>query len=258
MNIVKELFEYREMIFRMVQRDLRGKYKGSVLGYFWTLLSPLLQLLVYTIVFSIIMRAGYDRYYFFLFVALVPWIFFSGSITSGATLVINQKDLVNKIYFPREILPISHVVAQMVNMMLSLLIVFGVQITIGQVMSIKCFLWLPVIILLEFLMTLGFTFFFSAITVYFRDIQFLISVVMLAWQFLSPIMYGLDMVPDRFVKFFYINPMTCILLSYRDILYYRVIPSPIQILLATGYAIVILIIGICVFEKLKKHFSEEL
>lgn len=104
MQHIKELYEYREMIISLVRKDLRGRYKGSVLGFLWTFINPLLQLIVYTIVFSIIMNANYEQYYLFLFVALVPWMFFSSSVTDGAGSILKEKEMVKKIYFPREVL----------------------------------------------------------------------------------------------------------------------------------------------------------
>ena len=106
---LKELYAYRQMIFSLVKKDLRGRYKGSVLGFMWTFINPLLQMGVYTLVFSIILRNDIDKYYLFLFVALVPWIFFSASLTGGADSVLASKDMLKKIYFPREVLPISYV-----------------------------------------------------------------------------------------------------------------------------------------------------
>ena len=102
-NRIKELYSYREMIFSLVKRDLKGRYKGSALGFLWTFLNPLLQLAVYTMVFSVIMRAGIEDYYIFLFVALVPWIFFSTSLAGGSSCIWAQQEMVKKIYFPREV-----------------------------------------------------------------------------------------------------------------------------------------------------------
>ena len=103
---IKEIYAYREMIVSLVKRDLKGRYKGSALGFLWTFLNPLFQLIVYTMVFSTIMRAGIKDYYLFLFVALIPWIFFSTSLAGGASCIMAQQDMVKKIYFPREVLPI--------------------------------------------------------------------------------------------------------------------------------------------------------
>lgn len=131
MKVLRELYSYREMIFSLVRKDLRGRYKGSILGFLWTFINPLLQLMVYTIVFSVILRAGIDKFYLFLFVALVPWIFFSSAITGGATSILSQQDMVKKIYFPRQVLPISYVTSSFVNMLLCFLVIFGVLIITG-------------------------------------------------------------------------------------------------------------------------------
>ena len=125
MNLLRELYAYREMINSLVKKDLRGRYKGSILGFLWTFINPLMQLAVYTIVFSVIMRAGIDKFYIFLFVALVPWIFFSSAITGGSMSILNQNDMVKKIYFPRQILPIAYVTSSFVNMMFCFVIIFG-------------------------------------------------------------------------------------------------------------------------------------
>lgn len=128
MKTIKEIWDYRQMIISLVKRDLRGRYKGSALGFLWTFLNPLLQLVVYTFVFSTIMRAGIEDYYLFLFVTLVPWTYFASSVSGGASCIIGQKDMVNKIYFPREVLPIAHVFSQLVNMLLTYLVVIIVLI----------------------------------------------------------------------------------------------------------------------------------
>lgn len=125
MKQLRELYEYREMIFSLVKKDLRGRYKGSVLGFLWTFINPLLQLVVFTLVFSVIMKAGYEQYYMFLFVALVPWMFFASSVQDGSTSILREKDMVKKIYFPREVLPIATVTAGLVNMLLTFIVIFA-------------------------------------------------------------------------------------------------------------------------------------
>lgn len=126
MKLIRELWNYREMIVSLVQRDLKSRYKGSVLGFLWMLLNPLLQLCVYTIVFSTILRTGIEKFYLFLFVALVPWIFFSTCLSGGTTVILGQQDMVKKIYFPREVLPIAYTTSQFVNMLLSFIVIFVV------------------------------------------------------------------------------------------------------------------------------------
>ena len=116
MKTLKEIYAYRQMIFSLVKKDLRGRYKGSVLGVLWTFINPLMQLVIYTIVFTFILPSNIENYYIHLFVALVPWIFFSSALTGGSIAITGQKDLVKKIYFPREVLPISYVTSSFVNM----------------------------------------------------------------------------------------------------------------------------------------------
>lgn len=132
MKTLREIYSYREMLISLVRQDLRGRYKGSVLGFFWTFLNPLLQLVVYTFVFSAIMKTDIEDYYLFLFVAFVPWLFFSTSVSGGARAVLNRQDLVKKIYFPRQILPISFVTSSFINMILSFVVVFGALIVSGR------------------------------------------------------------------------------------------------------------------------------
>lgn len=166
MERIKEIYNYRQMIFRLVRKDLRGRYKGSVLGFFWTFLNPLLQLLVYTMVFSVIMRSGIDKYYLFLFVALVPWIYFSSSLTGGATSILGSGDMVKKIYFPREVMPIAYMTSSFVNMLLSFLVVFAVLIVTGYGVNPVAMLYLPIIMIVEYILGLGIALLTSALTVY--------------------------------------------------------------------------------------------
>lgn len=258
MNKLKEIYAYREMIISLVRKDLRGRYKGSVLGFLWTFINPLLQLMVYTMVFSVILRAGIDKYYLFLFVALIPWIFFSASVTVGSSCIIAQKDLVKKIYFPREVLPISHVTTCFVNMLLSFIVIFFVVAISGVGINFRAVCYLPIIMIVEYILALGMTMIFCALTVYLRDLEYILGIIMMAWQFLTPIMYSIEIVPENIMPIFMANPMTPIIIAYRDILYYKQIPDIGTLLHAFILGIGILIIGYILFDKLQKHFAEEL
>lgn len=258
MKLLKEIYRYREMIISLVQRDLRGRYKGSVLGFFWTFLNPLLQLGVYTLVFSVIMRNGISDYYMFLFVALVPWMFFSTSLTGGSACVLNQKNLVQKIYFPRQVLPIAFVTAQFINMILSFLIIFVALIAFGKGFNFIALYYLPFIMLIEYLLALGITLLMSSVTVYLRDMEYVLGIVAMAWQFLSPVIYSIEQVPEELRRVFLANPMTSILTAYRDVLYYKQIPAIETLVNAFLLSILLLIIGWYSFGKLSRRFAEEL
>lgn len=219
MKRITEIYTYREMIFSLVKRDLKGRYKGSMLGFFWTFLNPLLQLAVYTMVFSTIMRSGVKDYYLFLFVTLIPWIFFSTSLSGGASCILAQQNMVKKIYFPREVLPISYVTSQFVNMLLSFIVIFAVLLLSGYALRIEAILCLPLVMTVEYVLALGFTMIMSAVTVYVRDMEYILGIFTMAWQFLTPVMYAIDQVPQEVRWIFRINPMTYVITAYRDILY---------------------------------------
>ena len=225
MRLAKELWEYREMVISLVKRDLKSRYKGSVLGFLWMFLNPLLQLAVYTVVFSTIMRMGIDKFYLFLFVALVPWLFFSTCLSMGTTVIFSQQDMVKKIYFPREVLPLAFTISQFVNMLLSFLVIFAVILCSGIQLSLPALLFLPLVMLIEFVLALGVTYLVSALNVYFRDLEHILGILSMAWMYLTPILYPIEMVPEQFTQLFYLNPMTSITIAYRDILYFGRMPD---------------------------------
>jgi ABC-2 type transport system permease protein len=258
MKFFRELWDYREMIFSLTRRDIKSRYKGSVLGFFWMFLNPLLQLCVYTIVFSTIMRAGIEKFYLFMFVALVPWLFFGECLTSGSRVIFSQQDMVKKIYFPRDVLPISFTLSQFVNMLLSFIVIFVVVFFSGISIDPVALLYLPLIMIIEFVLGLGVVYITSALAVYFRDLQYIMGIVSMAWMYLTPVIYSVDMVPEKYIRLFYLNPMTSIVVAYRDILYYGRSPQLSTLANAVVMGVGILLIGRFVFSKLQRHFVEEL
>lgn len=256
MKHLKELYDYREMIFSLVKKDLRGRYKGSVLGFLWTFINPLLQLMVFTLVFSVIMKAGYDQYYLFLFVALVPWMFFSSSVQDGSTAIIREKDMVKKIYFPREVMPIATVTSGFVNMLLTFIVIFIVLIISGKGINPVAVLCLPFVMVVEYVLCLGIAMIVAALTVYFRDLQYILGIFTMALQYMTPVMYGSEMVPDWAMPIFQANPMTPIIEMYRQILYYKTVPEMLSLLYVLVLGIVFIVLGFFCFNKLQKGFAE--
>ena len=258
MNSIKELYAYRQMIFSLVKKDLRGRYKGSVLGFLWTFINPLLQLVVYTIVFSYILKTNIERYYLYLFVALIPWIFFSSSITVGASSVVAQKDLVKKIYFPRMVIPISYVTSCFVNMLLCFIVIFAVILFSGAGLNPVAMLALPIVMAVEYVMALGMAMLTSAITVYFRDLEHILGIVSMMWMYTTPIMYDKSIVPEKLLPLFNLNPMTHVIECYRTVLYRKALPDLSTLLYAAGFGFGLLVVGCLVFNKLQRRFAEEL
>lgn len=260
--MLKEIWDYRQMIISLVKKDLRGRYKGSVLGFLWTFVNPLFQILIYSFVFAYILPTGMEKYYLFLCVALIPWIFFQSAITGGSTSVLSQKDLVKKIYFPREVLPISYVTSCFVNMLLCFIVVFAVVIVSRTHVSILGLCCLPVIMIVEYVLALGIAMITSALTVYFRDLEHILGIVSMAWMYLTPVVYPserYEKLPSelRFIME-HINPMSPIIGAYRTILYSGSVPDMTNILEALLLGAIFLVIGFVIFGKCKKHFAEEL
>ena len=208
------------------------------------------------------MNANYEQYYLFLFVALVPWMFFSSSVTDGAGSILKEKEMVKKIYFPREVLPISTVTSAFVNMILTFIVVFGVVIIAGRTINPLALLCLPVVMIVEYILCLGIALIVSSITVYLRDLQYILGIFVMALQYMTPVMYGVDMVERSgagqwLILIFNLNPMTPIIKIYRQIIYYGEVPELGSLLLAVIIGIAFIIIGELLFKKLQKGFAEE-
>jgi len=254
---IKDIYQYREMLKNMVRKDLRTRYKGSVLGFLWTFVNPLLQLVVYTVIFSNIMRMNIDKFYMFLFVALLPWIFFSTSLQVSTTSIIANKELVKKIYFPRIILPLSVVSANLMNFIFAFAILIPALIISGIGIS-KAIVWLPLVLLVEFELALGFSVLFAGLNVYFRDLEHLLGIVLMAWFYFTPVVYPVEMIPENLAPVFKVNPMLHIISAYRDVLYHGKAPDlyALGIVFAAGF--ILLAISTVIFNRLQRNFAEEI
>lgn len=257
MRLIKELYDYREMIYMMVRRDLRSRYKGSILGFFWTFLNPLLQIMVYGVVFSTVMRVDIENFYIYLFVGFVPWFMLSSAVNQGATCIQSQSNLVEKIYFPRMVLPLSTVLTCFVNMLLSELVVFAVLLLSGFGLS-GYIIALPPIMLIQLLFVFGIVLVVSACTVYVRDLAHILEIVTMAWFYATPICYTPEMLPEEFRFLLYANPMSGIVDCYRQALYYKEWPDLSMAMLALSIGVVTVFAGGVIFQHLQKGFAEEL
>lgn len=258
MRKLRELYQYREMIVSLVRKDLKGRYKGSALGFLWTFLNPLLQLLVYTVVFSVILKSGIPNYYLHLFVALVPWIYFASALTTGAKLVLDQKNMIKKIWFPREVLPLAYSISGFCNMLFSFVIIFAVIGVMRLGVNFAALPWLIPVMLIQFVLVLGINLITSAVTVYVRDLEHIMGVISMAWMYLSPVVYGISYVPESWHRWYLLNPIAPLLLAYRDILYYQTAPALHQLFPAAVISFAVLAVGFLTFSRLQRRFAEEL
>ena len=252
----KNLYQYRELLKTNVQKEIRGKYKGSFLGVLWSFFNPLLMVLVYAIVFPYIMRTNIDNYLVYLITGVIPWNFFTTCITTGCNCVWMNGGIIKKVYFPREILPISVVAAGFINFLISCVIILLFVLFSGIGFSIQL-LWLPLIAIIQAILSLGLLFILSAINVYVRDIEYIVGFFLNLLFYATPILYTVDMFPPKFQWILYLNPMTHLVDAYRDIFYYKTMPEISSLVFISIFSLLVLGIGYFIFRKLEKGFAEE-
>lgn len=260
MKLFKDLYAYRELLKSNVKKEIRGKYKGSFLGVLWSFVNPLLMTLVYAMVFPFLMRgAGYDHYTTFLIIGILPWTWFTTSIAQGTFTVLGNGSIIKKVYFPREILPISVVTSGLINFLISCIVMFLFLIFSGIGFSINL-IYLPLIILTQYLLTIGIVFITSAINVYIRDLEYIINFLIQMLFYGTPILYSIDLFQGApvFIKnLINFNPMTTIITCYRDVLYWQNVPHIKSLLIVLVSSLILFLIGLFIFRKLSKGFAEE-
>ena len=256
MQLFKNLYSYRELLKSNVKKEIRGKYKGSFLGVLWSFLNPLLQVLVYAIVFPYIMRIKTDNYLQYLIVGIIPWTFFTTSIIQGMVTVRMNAGIIKKVYFPREILPISVVLSGLVNFLISCLIILIFCVFGGVGISWHLIL-LPLIAIMQFILTLGVVMALSAINIYVKDTEYLIQFVINMLFYATPILYQATLFPEKIRWILYLNPMTEVIEAYRNIFMYHQLPSTTGFIYLFVISFIIFFIGYVIFRKLEKGFAEE-
>lgn len=257
MKLWNNLYKYREFLKTSVKKEIRGKYKKSFLGILWSFLNPLLTLLVYATIFPLILKSPEKNYTMFLMTALIPWTFFTTVISQGTGCVIANGNVLKKVYFPREILPISSVTSGLVNFLISMIIVFIFLMFSGIGFS-KYVLLFPIIAVIEYLFLLGIIFILSSVTVYLRDLEHIVGVVIMALFYGTPIVYSISSLPSQFAWIIKLNPMSHIIQGYRDILYYQKMPDVTGLGIVFLLAVILVVVGYKVFSHLQKRFAEEL
>lgn len=256
MNIFKRLFDYRELLKTSVSKEIRGKYKNSFLGVLWSFLNPLLQIAVYALVFPLIMNTN-DNYVIFLVCGLIPWLFFSTAINRSAFTIIENSGIIKKVFFPREILPISIVTSECINFLISTIIIFGFILFTGYGFS-PYILYYPLVLLVQYVITLGIALILSAITVYVRDLAHFVGVALQLLFYATPICYASGKIPADYQWIMRYNPMAYIINGYRAIFYDKTTPDLMGLGILFLIGIAICVVGYMIFNKLQKGFAEQL
>jgi lipopolysaccharide transport system permease protein len=267
---------YRDLLYNLVVRDLKVRYKHSFLGFFWSLLNPLLLMAVFTFVFTTLLGqngGAYPMYHIFFLCALLPWNWCASSVVGTLGSIVNNGHLIKKVYFPREFLPFSTVVSNMINYLLSLpaLLIFMLlfrSADAGDPFSADChlacisghMLWLPLLILTQAVFLVGLGFFLAALNVFFRDTSVLVEVGLNAWFFLTPIIYDVTTLTSFPAVMYYLNPMASIITNYRDIFYHNQAGSPDVLFMLRTFVecTIILVAGYLFFMRTSRTFGEEI
>ena len=252
-GLFADIVRYREYLWQSVARDLRKRYKRSHLGYLWSMLNPLLMMIILTIVFSEIMRVQVEHYSVFLFVALLPWQYFTSSLTGGIDSIRSNKGILDHLPVPPYLFTLSLSLSNLANLFLALVPLVLVMLVVGRPIPVTAVLF-PVVLLPLILLTVGASLFFTAANVFFDDTKHLVNVMIQALYFLSPVLYGREHLPEKLLPYLTLNPLFPVIELMRTTLYDGVWPPLEQL----GYAYlssgIVLLIGLWVFSKASKRF----
>ena len=257
----REVWAYRDLLLNLVRRDLAVRYKRSALGFVWSFLNPLLMMLVFTIVFMVVKSTSVRSYPLFVLCGLLPWTFLAGSLSGAARSITANANLIDKVHFPREVLPLAVVLANFVHFLLSLVVFIPIALLLGARFT-PWTLALPAIIGVQLLVVTGLALLLAALNVFYRDTELVLDVALLAWFFLTPIFYELELLPNRVLgidvwRFVYsLNPMATLVTDYRYILLYEY-PVIRHTLVSLLQGLLLLGAGWAFFRRAAPSFAEE-
>jgi ABC-type polysaccharide/polyol phosphate export permease len=256
------LFRYRGLVQSLVARELKARYRGSVLGFFWSFINPLLLLLVYTFVFAYVLPGTHPKeiepYALFLFCGILPWTWFSASLAESANVLISGGNLIKKVLFPAEVLPLVTVLSNMVHFFFGLPILGVFLIYFRAPLNVAELLWFPVVVLVQLVLTTGLALGLSALTVHFRDIRDILSNLLTFWFFATPIIYPMTQAPGMGRTLLNLNPFTHLAISYQEILFYPGPHGHWKWLIALAVAsVAVFFAGYFLFDRLRDSFAEE-
>jgi len=254
LQLVREIYQYRELIWALALKELHVRYKRSVLGFLWALLHPLLMMIILTVVFSSLVRFPINGYAVFLISMLLPWIFFAQALTYSVECLVTNGELLKKVKVAKSVFPVSVVLSNTINFLLSLLPLALILVVLRFPLH-WTWLYLPIPILGLLMFVLGCGFFFSAVNVYFRDVTHIVQIILQGWFYLSPIIFSLDLLPQHYRTFFRLNPMLYILNGFRLAIYYGQLPSLQSVGASIAIGALTLALGYSFFRRLEHTFA---
>lgn len=255
---LKEVWHYRELIYFFTWRDIKVRYKQSVLGILWAILQPFLSMVVFTIFFGNLAKVPSDGipYPIFSYVALVPWTFFAAALDKSARSMLTSGNMISKIYFPRIIVPLSSVLANLVDFLIAFVILIGMMFYYHIVPTVYV-IWLPVFLLLSIFTALGVGLWLSALVVMYRDFGYIVGYLATFWQYLSPVIYSASLVPEKWRLLFSLNPMTGVIEGFRwALLGTNIAVTPLMFGISAAISIILFVTGLFYFRRMERIFAD--
>lgn len=255
---LKDLWEYRELLYFLAWRDVKIRYKQTILGGLWAIAQPLLTMVVFSLFFGRLAKMPSDGipYPIFSYAALVPWTFFSTGITKASNSLVGSSNLLKKVYFPRLAMPIASVIAGLVDLVLAFLVLILMMLYFGVIPTVNV-LWTPALVLLAFATCLGVSFWMSAMNVQFRDVRYTVPFIVQTWMFASPIAYPSSLIGDPFWQLVYaLNPMVGVVEGFRWALL-GTQTAPVAMIAVSGFtALILLLSGAYYFRRMERVFAD--
>ena len=254
---VNALYHYKDLLFTWAYRIIRGRYQQSILGGLWAILVPTATALIFSVIFTffIPVNTGDVPYLVFSYTAMVPWTLFSASITDMVDSLTGNMNLVSKIYFPREILPIASLLARLVDALIAFILLAILMWYFGMQVKVDGLLFLPFVLLIQISLALGIGFIGGALNVFYRDMRHVFVLGLQLWFYASPIVYPVSVVPENLKFIYFLNPMAGVLEAYRDVLLYQSLPGT-NIFISAGVAVIVLLLGYWLFKRAEFQFAD--
>jgi lipopolysaccharide transport system permease protein len=252
-----ELWRRRELLWALTLREIQIRYRQSVLGIGWAVLQPLAMMLVFTLIFSVLLKVPSDGvpYPVFSYSALTFWTFFSGSLTRAIPSVEANEALIKKIYFPREFFPISSVLSAIFDLAIAFVIFLIIMAYYHTPFTLNILYVVP-LVLIQTVFTIGVCLFASALNVYYRDVKYALGLIVSLWMYATPIIYPMSLIPERFWKFYLLNPMTGLIESYRNVLVKGIAPQLFYVGIAAAGAVLLFVLGYFYFKRIEMSFAD--
>jgi len=249
--------DFRELLLTWTAREIKGRYRQSALGFGWAFIQPVVQIVVISIVFGRFMQVPSDGvpYPIFTFVAILPWSFFAGAVSAAIPSLLGSMDLITKIYFPREFIPLAAIVARLVDLLIASLVLVSLMIYY-RIPFYPTLIFVPLLLVIQIMLSIGIGLIGSAVSVFLRDISFAIPLVMQIWMYATPVIYPISVIPEQWRTLYSLNPMVGIIDSYRRVVLLGQLPDGLSLGISAAFSVVLFVFAYVYFKRLELFMAD--